>query len=121
MFCTCHGFRETSEEYSKKAREVVEELAKGISKSLEQEENYIHKKTDIESGLQLLVVNLYPPCPRPELVTGMPPHSDHGILTLLLQNDVCGLQILHNGKWVPVNPHPYSLLVNTGDQMEVRN
>lgn len=114
-----HGFRETSEEYCKKARDVAEELLKGISKSLGQEENYIHKKMDIESGSQLLVMNLYPPCPRPELVMGMPPHSDHGILTLLMQNDVCGLQILHNGKWVPVNPPPYSFLVNTGDHMEV--
>lgn len=112
-------FRETSEEYCKKARDVAEELLKGISKSLGQEENYIHKKMDIESGSQLLVMNLYPPCPRPELVMGMPPHSDHGILTLLMQNDVCGLQILHNGKWVPVNPPPYSFLVNTGDHMEI--
>lgn len=103
----------------KKAREVVEELLKGISKSLGQEENYVQMKMELESESRLLLMNLYPPCPRPELVMGMPSHSDHGISTLLLQNDVCGLQIQHKGMWVPVIPPPYSLLVNTGDQLEV--
>lgn len=74
---------------------------------------------NLDSGLQILVANLYPPCPQPELAMGMPPHSDHGLLTLLTQNGICGLQLLHNGKWVNVNAVPNSFLVNTGDHIEV--
>ncbi|GMP80384.1 hypothetical protein CsSME_00035501 [Camellia sinensis var. sinensis] len=112
-------FREISQEYCKRARDVASELLKGISMSLGLEENYIDKAMEVEFGSQLLVVNFYPPCPQPELAIGMPPHSDHGLLTLLIQNQLGGLQVLHNGKWVPINPLPNSILVNTGDHMEI--
>ncbi|CAL5417851.1 unnamed protein product [Camellia sinensis] len=111
-------FREISQEYCKRARDVASELLKGISMSLGLEENYIDKAMEVEFGSQLLVVNFYPPCPQPELAIGMPPHSDHGLFTLLIQNQLGGLQVLHNGKWVPINPLPNSILVNTGDHME---
>ncbi|KAI8002605.1 Protein DMR6-LIKE OXYGENASE 2 [Camellia lanceoleosa] len=114
---TC--FREISQEYCKRAREVASELLKGMSMSLGLEENYIDKAMEVEFGSQLLVVNFYPPCPQPELAIGMPPHSDHGLLTLLIQNQLGGLQVLHNDKWVPINPLPNSILVNTGDHMEI--
>ncbi|XP_027333910.1 protein DMR6-LIKE OXYGENASE 1-like [Abrus precatorius] len=114
-----HGFSETLEEYSKKARELTSELLKGISTSLGLEENYIHKRMNVELGSQLLVINFYPPCPKPELVMGLPAHTDHGLLTLLMQNDLGGLQIQHNEKWIPVHPLPNSFLINTGDHLEI--
>jgi len=68
----------------------------------------------------MLIANFYPPCPKPELTMGLPAHTDHGLLTLLLQNQFSGLQIQHKGKWIPVNPLPNSFLVNTGDHLEVK-
>lgn len=113
------GFSETLEEYTTKSREVIGELLKGISLSLSLEENYIHNMMNVDSGSQLLVINYYPPCPKPELVMGLPAHTDHGLLTLLMQNEHSGLQIEHNGKWIPVNPVPNSFLINTGDHLEI--
>ncbi|XP_061362139.1 2-oxoglutarate-dependent dioxygenase 19-like [Gastrolobium bilobum] len=113
------GFSETLEEYITKTRELIGELLKGISRSLGLEENFIHKRLNVESGSQLLVINFYPPCPDPELVMGLPAHTDHGLLTLLMQNELSGLQIQHNGKWIPVHPLPNSFLINTGDHMEI--
>ncbi|KAK7372991.1 hypothetical protein VNO80_06384 [Phaseolus coccineus] len=113
------ALRETLEEYSRKGKEVVEELLKGISLSLGLEENYIHKRMNVELGCKVLVINFYPPCPKPELVMGLPAHTDHGLLTLLQQNDLGGLQIQHKGKWIPINPLPNSFLINTGDHMEI--
>lgn len=72
-----------------------------------------------EDGSQLMVVNFYPPCPEPDLTLGMPPHSDYGFLTLLLQDEVEGLQIKHHEKWVTVQPIPNSFVVNVGDHLEV--
>ena len=46
-------------------------------------------------------------------------HSDHGFLTLLIENEVGGLQVEHKGKWFNANAIPNSFLVNTGDQLEV--
>ncbi|KAM7478375.1 hypothetical protein LguiA_026588 [Lonicera macranthoides] len=69
--------------------------------------------------LKMFAVNLYPPCPNPEAAMGLPPHTDHGLLTLLMQNGVEGLQIQHNGKWVIINEIPNSFIVNVGDQLEI--
>ncbi|KAM7520812.1 hypothetical protein LguiB_019774 [Lonicera macranthoides] len=113
------NFREISKEFCTGAREVAKEVLKAISMSLGLEENYIHKAMDLDLGSQLLVVNMYPPCPQPESAMGLPPHSDHGLLTLLVQNGLDGLQVMHNGKWVPINPLPQSLIVNIGDHMEI--
>ncbi|XP_058087662.1 2-oxoglutarate-dependent dioxygenase 19-like [Magnolia sinica] len=113
------GFREASLEYCTKIREVAKELLRGISESLGLEDCYIDKALQLEAGLQILVANLYPNCPQPELAMGMPPHSDHGLLTILMQNEVGGFQLQHKGKWVHVDPLPNSFLVNTGDHMEI--
>lgn len=73
----------------------------------------------VEDGSQLMVVNCYPPCPQPDLTLGMPPHSDYGFLTLLLQDEVEGLQILHEDRWLMVRPIPGSFVVNVGDHLEI--
>lgn len=74
---------------------------------------------DFVDGSHLLVINCYPPCPQPDLTLGMPPHSDYGFLTLLLQDDISGLQVQHLGQWVTVDPLPNSFVVNIGDHLEV--
>lgn len=112
-------FREISEEYCKRAREVAQQLLKGISESLGLEADFINEKMEVGLGSQLLVVNLYPPCPQPAVAIGLPPHSDHGLLTLLMQNEQDGLQVLHKGKWVSIAPLPNSFIVNTGDHLEI--
>ena len=75
----------------------------------------LHKEMQIS-----MRVNYYPVCCEPEKVMGMSPHSDATTITILLQdNDVNGLQIRHDGGWVPVKPVPNSLIVNVGDVLEV--
>ncbi|MCL7047577.1 hypothetical protein MKW94_008057 [Papaver nudicaule] len=72
-----------------------------------------------EDGSQLIVMNCYPACPEPNLTLGMPPHSDYGFLTLLLQDNAQGLQIQHQSRWVTVQPIPNSFVVNVGDHLEI--
>ncbi|KAJ0984629.1 hypothetical protein J5N97_002985 [Dioscorea zingiberensis] len=115
------GFRETSIEYATRTREMTKELLKGIWESLELEPDDMEEALDLNSCFQILLMNLYPPCPQPELALGVPPHSDHCLLTILLENGVNGLKVEHNGKWVHVKSLPNSFFVNTGDQLEVIN
>uniref|UniRef100_A0A0D9WCU8 1-aminocyclopropane-1-carboxylate oxidase n=1 Tax=Leersia perrieri TaxID=77586 RepID=A0A0D9WCU8_9ORYZ len=65
-------------------------------------------------------VSHYPPCPRPDLVTGLRAHTDAGGVILLFQDDrVGGLQVLKDGEWIDVQPLADAIVVNTGDQIEV--
>ncbi|KAK5220812.1 hypothetical protein LTR47_011122 [Exophiala xenobiotica] len=55
----------------------------------------------------------------PEPMELLFPHADFGVVTLLLQNDVPGLQVLNaNGIWIPAPPVPYTFVVNTGNYVE---
>ncbi|KAK3034796.1 hypothetical protein RJ639_033701 [Escallonia herrerae] len=112
------GFSELAFEYSERTRKVARELLKGISESLGLEESYMDEALDLDSGVQVFAVNLYPPCPQPDLAIGVPPHTDHGLVTLM-QNGVGGLQVQHKGKWLNVNALPNSIMVNTGDHLEI--
>ncbi|CAL5000526.1 unnamed protein product [Urochloa decumbens] len=68
---------------------------------------------------QMMTVNCYPACPQPELTLGMPAHSDYGLFTLVLQDKVEGLQVMHAGRWLTVQPVPGSFVVNVGDHLEI--
>lgn len=114
-----NNFREVLRCYCEKSRKVARILLSGISESLGLEEELMEKSLDLDSSFEVFVANYYPACPQPELVMGLPPHSDFGLLTFLIQNDVGGLQVQHDGKWININPIPNSILVNTGDHLEI--
>ncbi|CAM8994600.1 unnamed protein product [Rhodiola kirilowii] len=112
------GFSHISQQYCKKVRSVAREVLRGVSESLGLEPNSLEDAKDHENGFQTFMGNLYPSCPQPELVLGLPAHSDHGCLTFLVQNGIDGLQVLHDGSWVTVKAPHNAFLVNTGDQLE---
>ncbi|OAY82213.1 Gibberellin 2-beta-dioxygenase 8 [Ananas comosus] len=49
---------------------------------------------------------------------GMEAHTDSSVLSILNEDDVGGLQILHRGKWLDVKPIADTLIVNLGDMMQ---
>lgn len=110
-------FREDVAEYCTSIRELVLRLLEAISESLGLEKNYV--KGVLSKQGQHMAMNYYPPCPQPELTYGLPGHTDPNLITVLLQDDVPGLQVLRNEKWVAVNPIPNTFIINIGDQMQV--
>ncbi|KAH9787220.1 protein DMR6-LIKE OXYGENASE 2 [Citrus sinensis] len=68
---------------------------------------------------QHMAINYCPLCPQPELTYGLPCQTDPNVITILLQDDVPGLQVLINGRWVAVNPISRTFTVNIGGQIQV--
>lgn len=68
---------------------------------------------------QTLALHYYPPCPQPELTVGATKHSDPSFITILLQDHIGGLQVLHQDHWVDVVPLHGALVVNVGDLLQV--
>ena len=66
-----------------------------------------------------LRLNYYPRCPTPMGLLGVNSHTDAGALTLLLQDEQPGLEVLHDGTWALVEPRPDALVVNIGDIVQV--
>ena len=46
-------------------------------------------------------------------------HSDAGVLTVLAQDQVGGLEVYHRDDWIPVRPCKGALVINIGDLMQV--
>lgn len=81
-----------------------------------------HELKDAVGGDELvynLKINYYPPCPCPDLALGVPAHTDMSVITILVPNDVPGLQSFQDGHWYDVNYIPNALVVHIGDQIEV--
>ncbi|XVF13560.1 hypothetical protein REPUB_Repub08aG0217700 [Reevesia pubescens] len=112
------SFRATLDKYSMELQKVTIHLMRLMAKNLR-----THPETltsFFEDGTQGIRMNYYPPCPQASKVFGLAPHSDAVGLTLLIQvNEVEGLQIKKNGKWVPVKPIPGAFIINVGDMIEI--
>ncbi|KAK2664439.1 hypothetical protein Ddye_003013 [Dipteronia dyeriana] len=106
------SFKEHVAEYCTSVRGLILRLLEAISESLGLQRDCIDKNMK-KHGQHMAL------CPEPELTYGIPGHTDPNLITLLLQDDVSGLQVLRNGKWVAVNPIPNTFIVNIGDQMQV--
>ncbi|KAJ4866474.1 1-aminocyclopropane-1-carboxylate oxidase-like protein 11 [Raphanus sativus] len=76
------------------------------------------KSMDCMKALNVLG-HYYPPCPQPDLTFGTSQHSDSSFITILLQDQIGGLQILHKDSWVDVSPIPGALVINIGDYLQI--
>ncbi|KAK1262975.1 hypothetical protein QJS04_geneDACA012016 [Acorus gramineus] len=84
-----------------------------------------HERIKEMSCLQgrVMVAHYYPYCPQPDLTVGLAGHTDPGVLTVLLQDMVGGLQVKVEMEgedvWVDVKPVPGSIVINVGDLLQI--
>ena len=110
-------FRETVSDYFSRLGELSRQILRIMSLSLGLEEAHIE--------------NVFGQCPSPYLkliryphtregASGVGTHKDSGFLTLLLQDNQAGLEAQANDdSWHPVDPLPNSLVVNTGELLQL--
>ncbi|KAK7309357.1 hypothetical protein RJT34_06013 [Clitoria ternatea] len=109
------GWRKVTEEYSEKLTCLASKLLEVLSEALGLDKQVL-KTASLEMD-QKIVVNFYPKCPQPDLTLGVKRHTDPGTITLLLQDNVGGLQATRdNGiTWITVQPVHGAFVVNLGD------
>ncbi|XP_040987717.1 gibberellin 20 oxidase 1-like [Juglans microcarpa x Juglans regia] len=105
---------EYMQELDKLGMTIFEMLAHGLGLT----DNFFTQNFE-EKDSTMIRVHRYPPCPLPEKCLGLGSHSDPHTLTILLQDDVGGLQILKSdSQWIGVRPIPNSFVINVGDTLE---
>ncbi|CAK8567160.1 unnamed protein product [Lathyrus sativus] len=110
--------RDNLEIYCLELKKVCITIIQHMEKALKVEPNEMLEVFDDIS--QTIRMNYYPPCPQPENVIGLNPHSDAAALTILLQaSDVEGLQIKKDGQWIPIKPLTNAFVINVGDILEI--
>ncbi|KAF2296671.1 hypothetical protein GH714_001056 [Hevea brasiliensis] len=110
---------EANEDYAKHLNRVADKLLKTLSLGLGLKEHELKEAMGGENLQYLLKINYYPPCPRPDLALGVVAHTDMSSLTILVPNDVQGLQASRDGKWYGVKYIPNALVIHIGDQLEI--
>jgi isopenicillin N synthase-like dioxygenase len=122
------GFRSTIESWLQACNTVSLHLLSAFCMGLDEAPTRLHHAFD-PVHTSFLRMNHYPldDLLDPDEAGGITPlgdmalhhHSDAGALTVLLQDDVGGLQVAHENSWIDVAPIPGALVVNTGDMMQV--
>ncbi len=122
------AFRPTMEGFSREAERVAYRVLIAISVNLGQRPEALDAFFG-QGHTSFLRLNHYPACddPAPPDSSTVPErghlaighHTDAGAITVLLQDDQPGLQVLHDGAWSNVAPVPGTLTINIGDVAQV--
>jgi len=108
--------REAAMAYFEAAHDVAKHLMRAFALGLALPEDFFLRGH--EKPMSRASFTFYPPQedgtqgPR----FGVGPHTDFGVLTVLCQDDVGGLEVQDlEGNWIPAPPIPGTLVINVGD------
>ncbi|MFN0242353.1 MAG: isopenicillin N synthase family dioxygenase [Planctomycetota bacterium] len=120
LFPELPGFRETVLAYIDALTRLGHALVRGIALSLGLDEDFFERQYT-RDPLVLFRIFRYPAL-RPNTETlsrwGVGEHTDYGLLTMLLQDDVGGLEVKSRSEWTAAPPIPGSFVCNIGDMLD---
>ncbi|CAN4090471.1 unnamed protein product [Withania somnifera] len=109
--------RETVIEWDKEVVKIGEELMGLLSEGLGVKKDRLKELSCLDA--RVMAAHYYPYCPQPELTKGLSPHTDPGVLTVLVQNEMTGLQVKFGEDWVDLEPIPGAIVINIGDILQI--
>ena len=111
--------RQTVLRYIAALTELGHCLMRGISLALDLEPDYFHQRYTKDPLVLFRIFN-YPhvECDEADAPWGVGEHTDYGILTILRQDNVGGLQVKSQGRWIEAPPIPGTFVCNIGDMLD---
>ncbi|MBO9649024.1 MAG: isopenicillin N synthase family oxygenase [Variovorax sp.] len=120
LFPEVEGMRETILAYMDAVTQLGHRLMEGIALSLRLPADYFARRYTADPLILFRIFN-YPTQPVPEGMDvhwGVGEHTDYGLLTILHQDDVGGLQVRTPEGWVEAPPVAGSFVCNIGDMLD---
>lgn len=114
-------FRQAVEVYYQTLKKLAFKIMGALAVGLGLKEDFFDEKF---CPYPMVTLGMYHYLPHPNVVgpdeINCGEHTDYGILTILMQDDIGGLEIYDdNGQWIPVPPIPGTFVINLGDMLEV--
>jgi isopenicillin N synthase-like dioxygenase len=119
LFPDLPGFRETVLDYITAMTRLGHALMEGFGLSLGLDASYFHDRYTRDPLILFRVFNYPAAAPTSqEPEWGVGEHTDYGLLTILKQDDVGGLQVKGPAGWIDAPPIPDSFVCNIGDMLD---
>ena len=121
------GFKSTLQQYFEGCEQLSLQLLEAFCVGLDLPAKFMHADF-VDNHTGFLRLNYYPvhdPIEgaaddyQPSADLGVHHHTDAGALTVLIQDEVGGLQVHRDGYWHDIPPVEGAIVINTGDMMQV--
>ena len=114
------GFRETVLEYFDAVTAVGHAVMAAVAVSLGLKASYFRDHYTADPLVLFRIFNYPPslPAASAEPGWGVGEHTDYGLLTILKQDDVGGLEVKSKTGWIAAPPIPNSFVCNIGDMLD---
>lgn len=109
------GFRETVLAWMDAMTALGHSITEGLARGLGLEASYLAERYTADP-LTLFRIFHYPPTREDRW--GVGEHTDYGLLTILRQDDVGGLEVRSHGAWIQAPPVPGTFVCNLGDMLD---
>jgi len=114
------GFREAIFAYMDQVTQLGHQVMAAIAESLSLPSQYFYQRYTADP-LILFRIFQYPSRPIPpdlDVRYGVGEHTDYGLLTLLYQDEIGGLEVRAQEQWIDAPPIPNSFVCNIGDMLD---
>jgi isopenicillin N synthase-like dioxygenase len=117
LYPALSGFREALLTYMEEVTTTGQLLLRGIAAGLGLTPDYFLTNYTRDPTVLFRIFN-YPPSTAGKDEPGVGEHTDYGLLTLLWQDEVGGLEVWHHDRWLAAPPLAGSFVCNVGDMLE---
>ena len=117
LFPDLPEFKATVLQYLQVMTDLSHRLMEGLALSLGLDEHYFFQHFTSDPTILFRVFH-YPPPPPGTIVWGVGEHSDYGLLTILKQDDVGGLEVKTKTGWIEAPPLAHAFVCNIGDMLD---